>query len=88
MVHRTDSSLKRPAKLKKTCVISDIYNDGYEMDFATLKSVKTEIIDYEEVAPPSLSELNVASAYITSMNRIFTMCLSRISELCPRVHRR
>ena len=54
MVHRKDSSLKRPAKLKKTCVISDIYNDGYEMDFATLKSVKTDIIVYEEVASPSL----------------------------------
>lgn len=39
-----------------------MYNDDYEMDFTTLKSVKTEIIDYEEVASPSLSELNVATA--------------------------
>ncbi|KAM3392838.1 hypothetical protein ACQJBY_013795 [Aegilops geniculata] len=53
MVNRIDSSLRRPAKFKKTRVLSDIYSDSYEVDFTSLKPVKAEMIDSEQVASPS-----------------------------------
>ncbi|VAH25272.1 unnamed protein product [Triticum turgidum subsp. durum] len=57
VVNRIDSTLRRPAKFKKTRVLSDIYSDSYEVDFTSLKPVKTEMIDSEEFALTSPSEL-------------------------------
>ncbi|KAM3372747.1 hypothetical protein ACQJBY_019559 [Aegilops geniculata] len=57
VVNRIDSSLRRPAKFKKTRVLSDIYSDSYEVDFTSLKPVKTEMIHSEESALTSPSEL-------------------------------
>ncbi|KAI4968155.1 hypothetical protein ZWY2020_005267 [Hordeum vulgare] len=69
MVHRIDSTLRRPAKFKKTRVISDIYSDSYELDLTTLKPVKTEMIDSEQVASPSpnLGEQDVHNASLMDL---------------------
>ncbi|VAH25274.1 unnamed protein product [Triticum turgidum subsp. durum] len=48
VVNRIDSTLRRPAKFKKTRVLSDIYSDSYEVDFTSLKPVKTEEVDLDE----------------------------------------
>ncbi|CAN6306128.1 unnamed protein product [Urochloa humidicola] len=49
---------RRSPRLKKIHIISDEDSDG---DFSTFKLVKTEVIDSEEIASPSTSELSVAS---------------------------
>ncbi|KAF7006157.1 hypothetical protein CFC21_021221 [Triticum aestivum] len=48
VVNRIDSTLRRPIKFKKTRVLSDIYSDSYEVDFTSLKPVKTEEVDLDE----------------------------------------
>ncbi|CAL4915139.1 unnamed protein product [Urochloa decumbens] len=49
---------RRSPRLKKIHIISD---EDSDRDSSTFKRIKTEVIDYEEIASPSTSELSVAS---------------------------
>ncbi|SPT15900.1 unnamed protein product [Triticum aestivum] len=69
VVNRIDLTLRRPAKFKKTRVLSDIYSDSYEVDFTSLNPVKTEMIDSEESALTSPSELKDLRARCKPKNK-------------------